>query len=119
MYNWDIFIWKIIIPKEDRALKKLNYFTNTEKAAYFYSRRKFLDEGLEKKGDLDLISWITFANLFKDEPEMAYHAYYIAHLMDHQKIKANSDLVFNIGIEDEDKRSIEEKNIDKILRNIQ
>ena len=92
-------------------------FSNNE-LSDFYTKRKFLDEGIAKSGDLDLISWITFANLFKSEPELAYHAYYIAHLNDHRKIKANSDLIFEMGNEESARKTDEERNVDKILRNI-
>ena len=87
--------------------------------------RRFSQENLInsmlKNENFDLISWITLGFLHKDDGEIAYSAYYIAHLKDHQKIKANSDLPFDLKQGEEKgemSRSEEEKNVDKILRNL-
>ena len=59
--------------------------------------RRFSQENrMLKNENFDLISWMTLGFLHKDDAEIAYSANYIAHLMDHQKIKANSDLPFDL-----------------------
>lgn len=113
---WDRLIYSKL-ETEDWSKGFLNLFIEKDDA-HFFTRKKIIEEGL-KKGELDIISWIAHANLFKSEPEIAYHAYYIAHLKDHQNIQANSDLKIDEEGENEEKnQSEQEKTINKILNSL-
>lgn len=113
---WDRFIYSKL-ETDDWSKDFLKLFTEKDDA-HFYTKRKIIEEGL-KNGELDIISWIAHANLFKSDPEIAYHAYYIAHLKDHTNIQANSDLRIDQEVENEEKnQSEQEKTINKILNSL-
>lgn len=85
IHDWDFFLYKVFNIK-DRTLSML--FLYNEKpgsSPLYFSKLKLIEDAIEK-GELDLISWITFGLLFRDEPEIGYNAYYIAHLIDHEKV---------------------------------
>ena len=52
---------------------------------------------LERKGDLDVLEWLCLAKHYakNGEEETAFQCYYMAHLMDPERIKTNSKLQFN------------------------
>ena len=56
-----------------------------------------LAEAIENKGNLDILDWLVLAAHYANagEEEIAFQAYYMAHLLDHQKIKTNSELQFD------------------------
>ena len=52
---------------------------------------------LTRKGDLDVLEWLVIAKHYakNGEEETAFQCYYMAHLMDHDKIYTNSLLQFD------------------------
>ncbi len=117
IYDWELLLIKSL-RINDRSLEMMRLYDYSKNPRRF-SQENLIDSML-KNENFDLISLITLGFLHKDDPEVAYSAYYIAHLMDHQKIKANSDLPFDLkqGEKGEMNRSEEEKNVDKILKNL-
>ena len=51
---------------------------------------------LDRKGDIDEIDWMVIARHYarNGEEEQAFQAYYMAHLLNHEKIGTNSSLAF-------------------------
>ena len=51
---------------------------------------------LDRKGDVDELDWLVMARHYarNGEEEQAFQAYYMAHLLNHKKIGANSSLKF-------------------------
>ena len=51
---------------------------------------------LDKKAEFDVLDWLVIGKHYSNlgEEEIAYQAYYMAHLLDHTKIGANSSLQF-------------------------
>ena len=51
---------------------------------------------LERKGDLDVLEWMVLAKHYakNGEEETAFQCYYMAHLMDHERVLTNSQLQF-------------------------
>ena len=104
---------------DDNTRMMLGLFV-TNNHAQLATKHRLIEEGIEK-GGLDQISWITLGLINKDEPELAYHAFYIAHLNDHKKVKANSDLQFDLTDEEgktKSDKSEEERNVDRVLRTL-
>ena len=52
---------------------------------------------IDKKGELDVLDWIVFGKHYSrnGEEETAFQCFYMAHLLDHEKILTNSDLAFD------------------------
>ena len=56
-----------------------------------------LKEGLESQGkSYDTLDWLVFGQHFakNQEEELAFQAYYMAHLLDYERIGTNSQLKF-------------------------
>lgn len=51
---------------------------------------------LDRKGDLDSLDWLLLGKHYakNGDEETAFQAYYMAHLMDYDKIDTNGDLKF-------------------------
>ena len=51
----------------------------------------------EKKGNIDPIDWLLIAKHYANsqDEEVAFNAYYMAHLLDHKKFRTNSELQFS------------------------
>jgi hypothetical protein len=51
---------------------------------------------LDRKGDLDTIEWLVYAKHYakNGDEETAFQAYYMAHLLNYDKIGTNADLPF-------------------------
>lgn len=56
-----------------------------------------IKDTLDKQGNLDVLDWLLLGTHYSKnlEEEMAFQAYYMAHLLDHQKIRTNSELQFD------------------------
>lgn len=57
---------------------------------------------LVRKGDLDVLEWLVIARHYakNGEEETAFQCYYMAHLMDHDRILTNSKLQFDTLADD-------------------
>ena len=51
---------------------------------------------IEKRGNIDVIDWVTLGKHYmkNGDEEIAFQCYYMAHLLDPDRIRANSDLAF-------------------------
>jgi hypothetical protein len=51
---------------------------------------------IDRKGNVDILDWLVAGNhcAKNADEEIAFQCYYIAHLMDHQKIRTNSEMQF-------------------------
>ena len=73
-------------------------YGRTERKKYLLQHTQFIKESLfERKGDLDLIDWLLLGKHYakNGDEETAFQAYYMAHLLAHDKISTNGDLPFN------------------------
>ena len=63
---------------------------------YMAMHRRMMRDMLEKEGELDPIDWLLLGVHYSkaSEEEVAYQLYYMAHLLDHERIGANSKLQF-------------------------
>ena len=70
------------------------YYGKKDENKYLYSHKQLMLEMLDNKGNLDVIDWLVFGNHYSKaaEEEIAYQCYYMAHLLNHEKIEANSKL---------------------------
>ena len=72
---------------------------------------------LDRKGDIDELDWLVMARHYarNGEEEQAFQAYYMAHLLNHQKIGANSSLAFETQMASppEAQQDVEEKALPK------
>ena len=52
---------------------------------------------LERKGELSAIDWMALGVHYSKagEEEVAFQLFYMAHLLDHDKMETNSDLKFD------------------------
>lgn len=52
---------------------------------------------LKQKGDLDVLEWLVIAKHYakNGEEETAFQCYYMAHLMDHEKVFTNGKMQFD------------------------
>ena len=69
-------------------------FKLKENREYIVWSRKMLLEMLKSKGELSPVDWLIIGAHFSKakEEEMAYQAYYMAHMLDHEKIETNGKL---------------------------
>lgn len=98
--------------------KYMNYVNRTSDKHYLLERTidKMINEQLEK-GELDILGWISLGTYHKgkENMELAYSNYYMAHLLDHKIIKTNSEMEFSLM---PNKEGDDKKTIDKILESL-
>ena len=63
----------------------MNSYGADEKAKYTMEMLTLLQDAYDKKGKIDILDWLIIAQHFgkSQEEEVAFQAYYIAHLKDH------------------------------------
>ena len=69
-----------------------------DKKKYLMQHSTLMQEALMKrKGDLDVLEWLVIAKHYakNGEEETAFQCYYMAHLMDPDRIETNSKLQFS------------------------
>mmetsp|Transcript_42953 Transcript_42953/g.31365 ORF Transcript_42953/g.31365 Transcript_42953/m.31365 type:complete len:85 (-) Transcript_42953:30-284(-) len=74
----------------------MNSYGGHDITKYGQQHTMHLKEMYRRKGKGDVLDWITLGMHFSKnfEEEIAFQAYYIAHLMDHEHISTNSELRF-------------------------
>jgi hypothetical protein len=75
----------------------MNQYGGSEKFKYNMQLTTLIKEGLDTQGECyDLLDWLMLGQNFakNQEEETAFAAFYIAHLMDHERIRTNSQLRF-------------------------
>ena len=79
---------------------------------------RVLSESMAKEG-MDTLEWISMGQRFSEIglAEYAYHCYYMAHLLNPQYIKTNSDLQFDTNLPP-NTNPREGANLDEILSNL-
>ena len=78
----------------DYSYDVMTYYGRKDDLKYQLSHKQLMLEMLENKGELDVIDWLVLGNHYSKsaEEEVAYQCYYMAHLLNHEKIEANSKL---------------------------
>ena len=83
----------------DYSLHMMNTYGGNETNTYAVQIQTFIKEvGLDTLGEgFDTLDWLMLGQHFakSQEEEIAFQAYYMAHLMDHERIRTNSQLRFD------------------------
>ncbi len=81
----------------DYSLHLMNSYGGDDKFKYNIQLTTLMGEGFESHGEsFDTLDWLMLGQHFarSQEEEMAFQAYYMAHLMDHGRIRTNAELRF-------------------------
>lgn len=77
----------------DYSLHLMNAYGGDERTKYTVQLLTIIKEGLESKGEAwDTLDWLMLGQHFakNQEEETSFQAYYMAHLMDYERIGTNS-----------------------------
>lgn len=94
----------------------MNSYGGNESTKYAVQMISLLKEGFDSAGEsYDVLDWLVFGQHFakNQEEEVAFQAYYMAHLMDHQRIGANSGLKFETNAMGAGPASVSAKDLEK------
>ncbi len=89
--------WNHFYQPFDYSLHMMNTYGGDEKTKYTVQILSQLKEGFDSKGEsFDTLDWLVFAQHFakNQEEEISFQIYYMAHLLDHERIRTNSELKF-------------------------
>ena len=89
---------------DDFSRGVLRGFASNDKKKYLLQHSRQMNQAiLERKGDLDVLEWLCLAKHYakNGEEETAFQCYYMAHLMDHERVHTNSKLQFDTLINDD------------------
>jgi hypothetical protein len=77
----------------DYSLHMMNTYGGDEKTKYTVQILSLLKDGLDSKGECyDTLDWLMLGQHFakNQEEETSFQAYYMAHLLDYDRIRTNS-----------------------------
>ena len=83
---------------DDFSRGVIDGFACNDKRKYLMQHTKQMHTALLKqKGDLDVLEWLVIAKHYakNGEEETAFQCYYMAHLMDHEKVFTNGKMQFD------------------------
>ena len=82
------------IQPTDYSFHVLNDYARKEDKKYMVMHRKLMHELLEEKGEISVLDWLILGTHYSKaaEEEVAFQAYYMAHLLDHTKVGTNGDM---------------------------
>ena len=74
----------------------MNEYGANDDAKYMMTHRKVLQQLLKNDGNAPAMDWLIIGMHYAkaNEEEIAFQAYEMAHLLDHENIATNSDLKF-------------------------
>jgi hypothetical protein len=81
----------------DFSLHLMNSYGADDKFKYNIQLTTLMKQGFESHGEsFDVLDWLMLGQHFArtQEDEIAFQSYYMAHLMDHERIRTNSQLKF-------------------------
>ena len=86
------------IQPDDFSLGVIMGFASNDKRKYLMQHTQQMRHALiTRKGDLDVLEWLVIARHYakNGEEETAFQCYYMAHLMDHERVFTNGKLQFD------------------------